>query len=145
MSMAKGKDERMTGDDTGLADLETLLGSPPPGTGGKNEPSAKPTSRREQAEVLKTRAAGLAKAYTFVPGQLVSWKQGMKNRRYPSYGVPVVVIEVLDPPVHERSNKGGAGSSLFREPLSLVAGTIDNDGDLLCFHYDGRRMEPYEE
>jgi hypothetical protein len=92
---------------------------------------------------LKEYAAQLTKAHTFKKGQLVTWKKGLKNRRNPAYGNPVIVVEVLSEPVFDTENKGGAGSSYFREPLTLVAGRISNDGDFVCFHYDGRRMEEY--
>lgn len=76
----------------------------------------------------------------FRPGQIVQWKSGMKNRAIPVYGEPAIVMEVLNPPVFD-SNKELDGSNLYREPLSLVLGIQDADGDFLTFHYDTRRFE----
>ena len=76
----------------------------------------------------------------FRPGQIVQWKSGMKNRLIPAYGEPAIVMEVLNPPVFD-TNKELDGTSLYREPLYLVLGIQDVDGDFLTFHYDGRRFE----
>ena len=97
------------------------------------------TERGEQLVAMQqvfasTPAAG------FRPGQIVQWKPGMKNRNKPAYAEPVIVMEVLNPPVFDTS-KEIAGSNLFRDPLTLVLGLHDTDGDFLLFHYDGRRFE----
>jgi hypothetical protein len=38
-----------------------------------------------------------------------------------------------------------AGSPFFQEPLDVVLGIIDRDGDFFCYHYDSRRFEPFQE
>lgn len=76
----------------------------------------------------------------FAPGQIVRWKSGMQNRRLPAYGEPVIIIEVLNPAVCP-PDEDFAGSNLFREPLTLVLGMHDSDGDFLTYHFDGRRFE----
>ena len=76
----------------------------------------------------------------FKPGQIVQWKPGMQNRRLPKYGEPMVVMEVLNPAVFDEDVNSN-GSNLYREPLTLVLGAVDSDGDFLCWHYDGRRFE----
>ena len=81
-----------------------------------------------------------APAAGFRSGQIVQWKSGMKNRTKPAYAELVIVMEVLNPPVFDTS-KEMSGSNLFREPLTLVLGLHDTDGDFLLFHYDGRRFE----
>jgi hypothetical protein len=79
--------------------------------------------------------------HDFQPGQIVTWKKGMKNRRSPEYGEPAIVIEVLESPVLNPGDE--SGTPYFREPLDIVIGTLDADSDLLCFHYDSRRFEPF--
>ncbi len=91
---------------------------------------------------LRACAQRLVKPHQFQPGQLVQWKKGLKNKRTPEYGEPVVVVQVLAEAVYEQKETS-AGSPYFREPLTLVAGEVDKDGDFLCFHYDARRFEPY--
>jgi hypothetical protein len=81
----------------------------------------------------------LATVHTPSPGDIVCWKDGLKNRKRPAYGEPAIVIEVLKEPVFEGTDD--AGSPYFREPLTLVLGLLNGD-DFLIFHYDGRRFEP---
>lgn len=82
-----------------------------------------------------------APMHDFKPGDLVQWKINMKNKRRPEYGTPMIVIEVLKEPIYDAEKD--AGSAYFKEPLTVKAGSLDNDGDFLVFHYDGRRFEPF--
>lgn len=75
----------------------------------------------------------------FNPGDFVVWKQGFKNRKRPAYGEPAVVISSLLDPVYDSTDD--AGSTYFREPLTLVLGLMDSDGDMAIFHYDARRFK----
>ena len=94
-------------------------------------------------EALLAAASTFHKKHQFTAGQLVTWKNGMKNRRSPEYGEPAIVIEVLTSPLINPGDE--SGTPYFREPLDIIIGTLDPDGDLLCFHYDSRRFEPYAE
>jgi hypothetical protein len=76
------------------------------------------------------------------PGALVQWKPGMKNRQTPEYGMPVVVVDILTEPFLD--TKFDSGSIYFREPLDIVLGFIDEDGEFSAFHYDSRRFEVFE-
>ena len=78
---------------------------------------------------------------TLQPGMLVQWKAGMKNRNGPEYGEPRIVVEVLDEPII--CTKFDSGSVYFREPLSLILGYVDDEGDFVTIHVDGRRFETY--
>ena len=84
----------------------------------------------------------LAVEHVFQPGDLVQWKPGMKNKSRPADGEPIVVVEVRDEPLLD--NEHSSGSPYFREPLTLLGGFRDDDGDFLILHYDKRRFEPYE-
>jgi len=94
---------------------------------------------------LRDRYRLFTQPHRFAPGALVTWKPGLKNKRQPRYGRPAVVIEVLETPLHDRDDE--AGSAYFREPLDLVLGLIwDTDpgrGELMTFHYDSRRFQPW--
>jgi hypothetical protein len=48
----------------------------------------------------------------------------------------------LDEPLFEEVEN--SGNPCFREPLTLVAAEVDEEGDFLGYHYDARRLEPYE-
>ncbi|MCF6285686.1 MAG: hypothetical protein L3K26_10900 [Candidatus Hydrogenedentes bacterium] len=88
----------------------------------------------------------LCKKYKFRVGDRLKWKETMKNRKAPAYGEPVVVIDILPEPVYDSdADNKSAGHPLFREPLDIVLGIVDPDGELLMFHFDSRRFEPYTE
>jgi hypothetical protein len=74
------------------------------------------------------------------PGQLVCWKPELKNRKYPAYGECGVVVSVLPEPVIDKGND--AGSPYFHEPLDVVIGFLNGDGDFITFHFDSRRFAP---
>ena len=76
--------------------------------------------------------------YTFAVGDIVEWKPQMKNRRSPG---PFVVMEVLDTPVMDDAHD--SGTPYYREPLDLVLGQIDGEGDFMTLHYDSRRFQPH--
>ncbi|EIC22782.1 hypothetical protein [Thiorhodovibrio frisius] len=94
---------------------------------------------------LQERARLFAQTHRFAPGDLVTWKPGLKNRRVPRNGQPAVVLEVLSAPVFD--SEKDAGSAYFREPLDLVLGLFLEDGphrgDFLNWHFDSRRFQPW--
>jgi hypothetical protein len=101
----------------------------------------------ENSEKFEGRVADLRNLFgsfttphTFRVGDIVRWKQGMKNRKRPAYGEPAIVVELLSEPVSDSTDE--SGSPYFRENLDVVLGVIDSDGDLITFHYDRRRFEP---
>ena len=100
------------------------------------------TEVKSRAAELKQRFAIYQKAQTFQPGQLVKWKPHLKNKKRPAYGEPAIVVDVLDMPVFDGERE--AGSPYFREPLNIVLGVIDVDGEFSRFHYDSNRLEPAE-
>jgi len=79
--------------------------------------------------------------HRLVPGDVVQWKTGLRNKRRPEDGAPAVVVERLTEPVYD--GEEGAGSPYFREPLDMVVGLLDEDGDYTLYHVDSRRFEPY--
>jgi hypothetical protein len=79
--------------------------------------------------------------HDFKKGELVKWKRGLKNRKFPEENQPAIVTELLDEPII--NSESNSGTPYFREPLNIALGIIDRDGDFLIFHYDKRRFEPY--
>ncbi len=96
---------------------------------------------------LRERYQLFQRGHDFAPGDLVTWKAGLKHKRFPRYGQPAVVLEVLATPVLDHQDE--AGSTYFREPLDLVVGVIWEEdpgrGELIAFHYDSRRFQPWTE
>jgi len=74
-------------------------------------------------------------------GMLVQWKPGLKNRKRPRPNEPAVVIDILATPFYDQEN--GSGTPYFREPMDLVLGMVDDDGEFIIFHYDARRFRPH--
>lgn len=82
-------------------------------------------------------AAELLRKETFKPGDLVVWKDGMRNKK-PAYGEVLVVTEVLDAPIQD--SEAGPGSPYFREPLDIKLASLDQDGYFIEHHFDSRRL-----
>lgn len=76
----------------------------------------------------------------FKPGDVLEWVPGLKNKRAPELGQPVVAVEQYPHPIDDPTN-ASSGSAYFREPLDLVCAMVDeDDGELMLFHYDSRRF-----
>ena len=78
----------------------------------------------------------------FKQGQIVVWKENMRNRKKPEYGQPVIVVDVLKEPLKDLSSPG---SAYFNEPLDLVIGFFDEYGDWIVLHVDARCFELFKE
>ncbi len=106
---------------------------------------ALPDLTGDPCTALQERAQLFAQAHRFAPGDLVTWKPGLKNRRVPHSGQPAVVLEVLKEPVFD--SEKDSGSPYFREPLDVVLGLFVEDGphrgDFLNWHFDSRRFKPW--
>lgn len=87
---------------------------------------------------LRSQFASLSSEESFSLGDLVVWKPLLKNRVRPAYGEPAIVVEVLDKPV--RNTEADPSSTYFREPLDIVLGVLDDDGELVVYHFDSRRF-----
>ena len=103
------------------------------------------SSDRDLALALRARVECLQQRHDFNPGDLVSWKPGLRNRRMPRYGRPAVVIEVLLDPVLDDAKD--SGDAYFREPLDIVLGVFIEQGrhrgDFITWHFDSRRLQPW--
>jgi hypothetical protein len=97
----------------------------------------------EHISKLRTAKDMFDKVYDFKPGDLVVWKQGLRNKARPALNEPAIVMQILETPLRD-PEKQDSGTPYFNEPLNLVLGLIDDDGDFAIFHYDNRRFEPYQ-
>jgi len=91
-------------------------------------------------EKLKYAFSLLITSHTFKPGDIVEWKNGLKNKRANG---PFIVTEVLTSPV--LSKPDDSGSCYYREPLDVKLAIIDDDDDFVEHHYDSRRFQPVAE
>jgi hypothetical protein len=94
-------------------------------------------------EKLRAAKTSFDKVYHFKPDDLVVWKDGLKNKARPALGEPAIVLDILESPLYDPEKS--TGTPYFNEPLDLVLGVLDSDGDFIVFHYDKRRFQPYEE
>jgi hypothetical protein len=111
----------------------------------KDEKNLEPLSENEQKkkiEQINSTYNSFLKAHSFREGQLVKWKEGLKNKMLPRTNEPAVVIKILDTPIFEENEN--AASPYFKEPLDLIIGIFDEEIEsLILFHVDKRRFQPY--
>lgn len=94
----------------------------------------------EHLAQLKSACENFLKKEAFEVGQIVKWKENLKNRRLPHKNQPAIVISILDEPVISTDDE--SGSPYFLETLDIILGIVD-DGTFLTFYYDSRRFESY--
>jgi hypothetical protein len=102
-----------------------------------------PTEETGQHLVVLLERLNNGRERSLRPGMLATWKPGLKNRRYPRYGEPVVVVALLDTPVNDP--KYESGTPYFQEPLDLLLGIMrGEDHEFLVYHVDRRRFQPHD-
>jgi hypothetical protein len=90
---------------------------------------------------LKSVCKNFFKKESLEVGQIVKWKENLKNRKLPHKNQPAIVIAILDKPVISTDDE--SGSPYFLETLDIILGIIVENGTFLTFYYDSRRFEPY--
>jgi len=99
-------------------------------------------SPNKKASKLKNSLSEYNREVEFSEGDLITWKEGLKNKRFPKLGEPAIVVEVLDEPIiNEEENPS---TPYFREVLDIKIGVLEDEGNnLLIIHSDHRRYEHY--
>jgi hypothetical protein len=90
---------------------------------------------------LKSACKNFVRKESFEVGQIVKWKENLKNRKLPHKNQPAIVISILEEPVISTDNE--SGSPYFLETLDIILGIIVDDGSFLTFYYDSKRFEAY--
>ena len=90
---------------------------------------------------LKSVCKSFIKKESLEVGQIVKWKEHLKNRKLPHKNQPAIVIAILEQPVISTDDE--SGSPYFLETLDIILGIIVGNGTFLTFYYDSRRFEPY--
>lgn len=108
----------------------------------KSETDAEPIYDDNYVSTLTERYRLFLNKHSFHEGQVVKWKEGLRNRRLPKENQPAIVYEIFSEPLTQTEKD--AGTPYFREPLDIALGVLGNEGELLIFHYDSRRFEPYK-
>jgi len=97
-----------------------------------------------RAERLVKLQRSYAENARFRVGDLVMWKDGMRNRRLPAYGQVVIVSAVFDS-VRYGPEKS-SGSPYFREPETIkIAFVDDDDGEFVEYCMDKQRFRQVSE
>lgn len=75
----------------------------------------------------------------FKIGDIVQWKEGLKNKKRPQYGEPCIVVEILDNPISD--NEAPIESPYYSEKLDIKLGLLADNGEFFTFHYDKNRFD----
>jgi len=132
--------------EAGMDDSDSEDSSSSPGPRASRSSSSSSSSSNTRPTIVKN-FSDLRKALDcfleqperpFRPGDIVVWKEGCSNRKRPKTGEPAVVVEVLPKPLY--GEEKSTGSPYFHEPLDIVLGMLDDDGDFVRYCYDRRRF-----
>lgn len=78
--------------------------------------------------------------HEFHIGDIVEWKPGLRNK-YTPLKKPLIVTKVYGKPILNQIDD--SGNPYFREQLDIVYAQL-HDVDLLEYHFDSKRLKPYE-
>lgn len=78
---------------------------------------------------------------SFNAGDVVRWKNKLKNRKLPDYNEPGIIIEVLKEPIINSNEP--FGSTYFYEKYDIKVGVLREDS-MLTFLFDSSRFELYK-
>lgn len=95
---------------------------------------------RVQARItnLQERMALLQQPEEFKVGDIVTWKPGLRNRKVPAYGEPMIVTE-LNPGMRAMDKE--SSSIYFQALIDMQCGLIDSDDDdFLQYRFDSTRL-----
>jgi Acyltransferase family len=93
-------------------------------TKNKNFPAIHVASERSSESryrKIKELFDRLQKPNRFTKGQFVKWKSGLRNKAFPHYGEPAIVMTILDEAIFDPS-ENSAASPYFRESLTIIIG-----------------------
>lgn len=76
--------------------------------------------------------------HAFTPGDIIQWKPNMRDRPFPAYNTPVIVLEVISPPLQHCHDVGASAAPAKHD---LVIG-INMEGVLRHYYADSRRYQP---
>lgn len=100
-------------------------------------------NRADYLDNLKEAARLYLQDQTFRPGDVVSWKRGLRNKAFPHYGRPAVVIRYLSEDETSSLRPGGFFGIPEGDLDDILIGFLDGDEDLSITRVDSRRLEPW--
>ena len=75
-------------------------------------------------------------------GDILVWKEGLKNRKYPKYNEPCIVVEVLKEPI--LNDAIAMSSSYYKESNDVKLGIILSGNEFVTFFFDSRRFTKFD-
>lgn len=91
----------------------------------------------EYLEKLKKRASSIGEKEHFNVGDFLIWKDGLKNKRFPAYGQPSILLEKIEPPLTDSDVS-------YNEELDIQLGFISEKDEFLIFNYDSSRFKLFK-
>lgn len=89
----------------------------------------------DYAQRLEALHAAYAAANEFSPGDFVQWKPHMRNRRFPFYGRPAVVVEVLNSPLSQSPD-----GELLDEAANIRLGVLHPGEEFTVYLFNSNRF-----
>ncbi|WP_143100183.1 hypothetical protein [Variovorax sp. 770b2] len=96
----------------------------------------------EHARFLKKATIAYDDLHSFIKGDLVTWKEGLRDRLHPEPGWPAIVLDVFIDPVVDPVQD--SQSSSYRREFDMLCGVVI-DGAMYTFHFESRRLKKYED
>ncbi len=123
--------------------IQALMGGPPPTPEKMREDQERVFEGdiKSLSEKLKDLQKRYSEPVDFKPGDIVRWKEGLKNRNGFEYGEPLIVMGYAFDKVNEDHNPY---HPMFNEPLDLKVGHLLSDGLFAIFYVDSSRMELHD-
>lgn len=81
--------------------------------------------------------------YTPQLGDVVQWKDTMKDRKVPQYNEPAVIVEVLDEPLNGYEDKDVNFAQMYATCYYDIVIGIMEDGEFFTYLADSRRFEKH--
>jgi hypothetical protein len=88
----------------------------------------------EYIDKLRKRAKDLSQTTELKIGDIVIWKDGLKNKRFPRYKQPAIVLKIIDPIIKDNDPS-------YNETLNVKLGFITSDDEFISFNYDSDRFK----
>ena len=105
---------------------------------GSDQEDKEPLSREEEIDLLKKGFDLIQQKNDFQPGDIVRFKPGMHNRKFPSKDSCAIIVEMIDPIEPD----GEISSAYATEKLDCIVGVIEpNDNVFLMFYGSSQRLE----
>lgn len=94
------------------------------------------------AESLVNAAALYAEKHTFKVGDIIQWKNGMKNVSYPKTDDPAIVLDVFDAPLDQP--QVNSDNAHFLEKPDIAIGTFNDNGIFSVWTAFSGRFQPVQ-